>query len=114
MNSRTIFALGAALVLALGACAGSESAREEAADAATAGMEAAEMEADEIAADAMQMAPAWVSQVANMANAIEATPAAADSILKANNMRRAAFDSLLYVIAGDAMLTDQYEALRTK
>jgi hypothetical protein len=58
--------------------------------------------------------PSWVGTVARVANAIERTPAAADSILTANNMTRMALDSLLYDIAADPALTAAYEALRTK
>jgi hypothetical protein len=35
-------------------------------------------------------------------------------ILEANDMTRAAFDSLLYVIAADPALTAQYEGLRAQ
>jgi hypothetical protein len=59
-------------------------------------------------------APSWVGNVARVANAIERTPAAADSILAANNMTRMALDSLLYDIAADSALTAAYEALRAK
>ncbi|MDH3458417.1 MAG: hypothetical protein OER90_16360 [Gemmatimonadota bacterium] len=58
--------------------------------------------------------PSWVGTVARVANAVERTPAAADSILAANDMTRMALDSLLYVIAADPALTAAYEAVRTK
>ncbi len=66
------------------------------------------------AAQEMTSPPAWVGSVARVANAIERTPAAADSILAANDMTRAAFDSLMYEVAADPALTAAYEALRTK
>ncbi len=59
-------------------------------------------------------APPWIGDVARVANAIERTPAAADSILAANDMTRSAFDSLMYEIATDSVLTAAYEAQRTK
>lgn len=47
------------------------------------------------------------------AQAIEATPAAADSILGAHGLTRAGFDSLLYDIAADPTLARTYaDAMR--
>jgi hypothetical protein len=65
-------------------------------------------EADE---DAMA-APTWVDSVAAVANAIEARPAAADSVLTAHAMSRARLDSLLYEIAEDPALTAAYREAR--
>ena len=59
-------------------------------------------------------APAWVDSVATVANALEARPSAADSILGAHGMRRARLDSLLYEIAADPALTEAYQAARTR
>lgn len=56
--------------------------------------------------------PAYVNDVAGIANAVERQPAAADSILAAHDMARAAFDSLIYEIAADPALTAAYEAAR--
>ncbi len=52
--------------------------------------------------------------MAALANAIERQPAAADSILRANAMRRETFDSLLYEIAADAQLSAAYESRRAQ
>lgn len=72
-------------------------------------------EAPETEADPMsEAAPGWVDSVAMVANAIEARPAAADSILAAHEMSRARLDSLLYQIAGDPALTDAYQAARNR
>ena len=57
-------------------------------------------------------APAWVDSVAAVADAIEARPGAADSILGAHGMRRARLDSLLYEIAADPALTAAYQEAR--
>ena len=56
--------------------------------------------------------PTWVDDVAQVANAIQARPAAADSILSANDMTRAQLDSLLYEIAEDPALTEAYQQAR--
>lgn len=58
--------------------------------------------------------PEWVADVATVANAIEAQPGAADSILAAHDMTRAAFDSLVYEVAADPTLTAAYEEARTR
>jgi hypothetical protein len=48
-----------------------------------------------------------------VARAIQATPAAADSILAAHGLTRAGFDSLMYDIAADSSLARAYtEAIR--
>ena len=59
-----------------------------------------------------EVAPAWVVQLAEVANAIEERPAAADSILGAHEMTRAELDSLLYDVSADPALTRAYEAAR--
>lgn len=56
--------------------------------------------------------PSWVGEVAGIADAIEARPVAADSILEAHEMTRAALDSLLYEIAADPGLTEAYQQAR--
>ena len=53
---------------------------------------------------------AEVTLALNVAAGIRATPAAADSILAANSLTRAGFDSLLYKIAADSVLSAQYAA----
>lgn len=62
--------------------------------------------------DSVAVVPAWIDEVAGMANDIAARPAAADSILAAHDMTRAAFDSLLYEVAADPMLTAAYQEAR--
>lgn len=59
-----------------------------------------------------QGAPAWVLELAAIATAIEAKPASGDSILAANGMARARFDSLVYEVAADPALTAAFEAAR--
>lgn len=56
--------------------------------------------------------PEFVVQVASIAQAIAQNPAAADSILEAAEMTRARFDSLMYEVALDPMLTEAFEAAR--
>lgn len=58
--------------------------------------------------------PTWVEDVAAVANAIEAQPAAADSILAAHDMTRVTFDSLIYEVAADSALTAAYEQARRR
>ncbi|MDX1674876.1 MAG: hypothetical protein R3314_08790 [Longimicrobiales bacterium] len=58
--------------------------------------------------------PAWVGEVAVVANAIEARPMAVDSILAAHEMTRATLDSLLYEIAEDPTLTAAYREARDR
>ncbi len=55
----------------------------------------------------IQMAPE-VTQALGVAGALQANPAMADSILSANGLTRAGFDSLLYRIATDSVLSAQY------
>ncbi|MEJ2679163.1 MAG: hypothetical protein P8174_08830 [Gemmatimonadota bacterium] len=59
-------------------------------------------------------APAWVTDLAATANAVEAQPAAADSILQARGMTRAKFDSLIYAVAADSTLSAEYQKARGK
>lgn len=106
MTARAIFsnamAIALALTVALAACGEAQRGEvEETAAAAAARVEGA-------------AATAWVDQMAAVANAIERQPAAADSILNANAMTRAKFDSLLYVIAADSGLSERFEGLRTR
>ena len=56
--------------------------------------------------------PEFVTQAAEVARAIALKPVAADSILAAHNMTRAGFDSLMYEIAMDPVLTEAFEAAR--
>lgn len=56
--------------------------------------------------------PEWVARVAMVANAIEDRPVDFDSILAANGMTRDEFESRLYDIAADPVLTAAYEAAR--
>lgn len=68
---------------------------------------------DDAAAEA-EAIPAWVGEVAVVANAIEARPMSADSILEAHEMTRASLDSLLYEIAEDPTLTAAYREARDR
>ncbi|MHB1191877.1 MAG: hypothetical protein ACYC6F_02430 [Longimicrobiales bacterium] len=87
----------AALLLALGACGDApERAREDA------------TVADDTAA------PAWVVGLAEVADAIEALPAAADSVLATHDMTRGVFDSLMYEVASNAELTAAYQEARRR
>jgi hypothetical protein len=54
-----------------------------------------------------------VDRAIAVARAIQAAPAAADSILEAHGLTRAGLDSLLYAIAADSTLARAYtEAMR--
>jgi hypothetical protein len=55
---------------------------------------------------------AEVTLALTIADGIQASPAMADSILQANSLTRAGFDSLLYKIAADSTLSAQYAAGR--
>ncbi len=48
----------------------------------------------------------------SIANSIEAHPASVDSVLLGNGLTRSGFDSLLYRIAEDSVLSAQYTARR--
>lgn len=102
MTGKITLPIAIVFALCLGACGGTE--REEAAEPAAS--TAAEIEGAATAA--------WVDQMAAVANAIEQRPASADSILQANGMTRAKFDSLLYVIAADGELSARFEERRNK
>lgn len=100
MSARTlILACAAALVAA---CAGG--ARE-----------GAEQEAEETAAPASATAPGLppdVQLAVNVARALDAAPASADSILTAHGLTRSGLDSLMYAIAADSAKTAAYTAAR--
>lgn len=81
--------------IALAACGGSENT-----------------ETVEVKAEATSPVSAEVTLALTIANGIEAAPAVADSILQANNLTRAGFDSLLQKIAADSTLSAQYAAGR--
>lgn len=66
------------------------------------------MVADSLAADDRQ-AMEDVRHAVEVARALRAAPAKADSILAAQRITRSGLDSLLYRIAGDARLATQYE-----
>lgn len=66
----------------------------------------------EMKAEATSPVSAEVTQALTIANGIEAAPAMVDSILQANNLTRAGFDSLLFKIAADSTLSAQYAAGR--
>lgn len=70
--------------------------------------------AAEVGAPANELAPlATVDRAVTVALAIRAAPAASDSILSAQGLTRAGFDSLMYVIAADATMARAYtEAIR--
>lgn len=53
-----------------------------------------------------------VTLALTVANGLDGAPAAADSVLQANGLTRAGFDSLLYRIAEDSTLSKQYAAGR--
>ena len=53
-----------------------------------------------------------VTLALGVAAGIQAAPAMADSVLQANGLTRAGFDSLLYKIAADSTLSAQYAAGR--
>lgn len=78
--------------VALAACGGSESS------------DTVEMAAAPVSPD--------VSLALTVADGIQAAPAMADSILQANGLTRAGFDSLLYKIAADSTLSAQYASGR--
>lgn len=54
--------------------------------------------------------PADVALAVRLARAIQATPAAADSILAANGVTRTGLDSLMYTIAADPAKAAAYDA----
>lgn len=76
--------------IALAACGGTESS------------ETVEVAAAPVSPD--------VTLALTVAEGIQTAPAMADSILQANGLTRAGFDSLLYKIAADSTLSAQYAA----
>lgn len=86
----------AVALLALSACKIQETGRADS------------MVADSLAADDRQ-AMEDVRHAVEVARALRATPAMADSILSAHRITRPGLDSLLYRIAGDPRLATQYE-----
>lgn len=76
--------------IALAACGGTESS------------ETVEVAAAPVSPD--------VTLALTVAEGIQSAPAMADSILQANGLTRAGFDSLLYKIAADSTLSAQYAA----
>lgn len=60
------------------------------------------------AASSMTATDHTVDDAVAVARAIEANPAAADSILAAHGLTRAGFDSLMYHIAADSALARAY------
>jgi hypothetical protein len=68
--------------------------------------------ADEVPEAGSPDTPEFIAQVASIARALTESPAAADSILQAHEMTRVQFDSLMYEIALDPMLTEAFEAAR--
>ena len=54
--------------------------------------------------------PADVQRAVTVARAIEANPAAVDSILSAHGLTRAGLDSLMYAIAADSAKAAAYSA----
>jgi hypothetical protein len=93
---RSLFLVGAAAVLAA-ACAKGE--RDEGAMADSAA----------VAPPAMApMADAGVQKAVTIYRAIEADPAAAESVLAAHQLTRAGLDSLMYEIAADSARAAAY------
>ncbi|HET9425385.1 MAG TPA: hypothetical protein VFO55_08445 [Gemmatimonadaceae bacterium] len=91
-----VLILGAVALLATGACAkGDTTADSTAAASATA--------TDDPAVKA-----------ANVANAISANPAGADSILTANGYTRESYDQALLDIAADSAMSARYAAAKNK
>ena len=66
--------------------------------------------AQPIVADATADLPADVQRAVTVARAIEAKPAAIDSILSAHGLTRAGLDSLMYAIAADSAKAAAYSA----
>lgn len=92
----TITRVSALLLVALAACARTE---PPATDSAASSAAAATLDRG--------------SRAAAISNAIAANPAAADSILKANNLTAEQFDRMLYDIALDSTQSAAYAAART-
>jgi len=86
-------------MIALAACRASEKPADQSA-------------AQPVVADAGPAAdlPADVARAVTVARAIEANPAALDSILSAHGLTRAGLDSLMYAIAADSSKAAAYSA----
>lgn len=96
--TRTITSVAVGALLALGAC------RPKAPEAAEGGA-AAPAAAAEL--------PPMVQHAVAVGKALEANPAAADSILAAHSLTRAGLDSLMYAIAADSAMARKYsEAMK--
>ena len=85
--------LMAALLLATVGCAGSE-------------------KKDDTTALAAAPAPSRARTAASVANAIEANPAGADSILRAAGYTRDSFQQVMYEIAADSAMSAEYAAAK--
>src|SRR5687767_10784686 len=92
----------AALLIVLG-CAGAD--RPDADSTAPASQSAAAASTPASSADRARAA-------ARVANAIAANPAAADSILRANNHTRESFEKAIWEIAADSAMSAVYAAAR--
>jgi hypothetical protein len=66
--------------------------------------------AQPVVADATADLPPDVRRAVTVARAIEASPAAVDSILAAHGLTRAGLDSLMYAIAADSAKAAAYSA----
>ena len=66
--------------------------------------------AQPLVADVAADLPADVQRAVTVARAIEANPAAVDSILSAHGLTRAGLDSLMYAIAADSSKAAAYSA----
>lgn len=95
MNRTHLACLVAALAVA--SCGGSQRAAED----------AGAQQAQETAAPGL---PADVTLAVDVARAIEANPAASDSILAARGLTRAGLDSLMVAIATDSTKAAAYSA----
>jgi len=86
-----------AAMIALASCRASEKPADQSA-------------AQPLVADAAADLPADVARAVSVARAIEANPAALDSILSAHGLTRAGLDSLMYAIAADSSKAAAYSA----
>jgi hypothetical protein len=87
----------AIMLLAVGASLGLGACRSKAPDADAGG-----------AAASVTPAEHMVQQAVVVGKALEANPAASDSILAAHNLTRAGLDSLMYAIAADSAMARMY------
>lgn len=100
---RIAFLATAALLTAIG-CAGDD--RADADSTVAASGSAASASPSSASADRARAA-------ARVANAIAANPAAADSILRANDHTRESFEKLIWEIAADSAMSAVYAAAKT-